>query len=159
MGRKLPLIATVMIAFLLGGCPPTLPPRNLSIHVTSVNNNNSGLFFFVSGTNFTPNGQVNIRLFNVGTTFRDFTNAPGLPNLSADASGNFPNFSVNGRCSDIFADNLPFQSLNPELWVIDVATTSIAKQTFAPVICLFSAPLPPNPPRNCPADIPQSQCH
>jgi hypothetical protein len=141
MLNKLPMIATVMLAFLLAGCPPLPPPRPVSITVTNVSLADpyyGGLSFLVSGTGFTPNGQIGIRLFNVpGRPYVDYTNLPGLPSLLADANGNFANFQVSARCNDIPNPDLSSQGKNAELWVTDAATLSIAKQVFSPIFCLY----------------------
>jgi hypothetical protein len=165
MVGRLPLIAMLMCAFFLTGCPPTPPPRQLSIKVTNISmaNSNGGLSFLVSGTGFTPNGQVGIRVFNVpGNPYADFANLPGLPILVADPSGNFANFRVAAPCLDTYPPDVISQGKNAELWVTDVTTISIAKQMFPPIACdIYPIGHNPsdNPPRVCPADIPQSQCH
>jgi hypothetical protein len=61
-----------------------------------------GISFVLAGQGFTPNGPVNVRLFNVAhqPAALDLSNAPGAPALAANANGNFSGFRVAVDCTD-----------------------------------------------------------
>jgi hypothetical protein len=155
------------LAFILVGCPQTPSNAPLSISITIDGNGyagpTGGFRFFVSGQGFTPNGQVNLVMFNIPRepTAVSFTNAPGLPNLSADAAGNFDRFHVTKECHDTTDD--PASDIY--LYVVDVPTNRVAIDKFFTAFCFSNVGGPMLPPGHCdprvglPSGPPDPRCH
>ena len=136
-------VSVILIASLLAGCPQ--PPGNLPRDPTiKVENERrcvgcGGLEVGLRGTGFTPNGKVDITLFNVPNrpAATDFTNQPLLPDLFADANGSFV-FSVFQGCTsgDARDEQHPVDVF---LQVTDEASRRFARHKFAAVtfVCEF----------------------
>jgi hypothetical protein len=151
------------LAFILVGCPqtPSNAPLSITIDGAGYGGPNGGFTFLVSGQGFTPNGQVNLVVFNIPhePTAVSFTNAPGLPNLSADAAGNFDRFRVTKECP-LVTDDPPSDIY---LYSVDAPTDRVAVNKFFIAFCFTGSPIGGfPPPEKCDQTAglrPDPRCH
>jgi hypothetical protein len=134
LGRCTPGAILLLTLFLLG-CPPSPASLPVAITITDVRQfPDGGLSFSLSGTGFSPNGLVNVRMLNIPNepAAVDLTNGSGLPNLTADPNGSFSRFPAKFDCPNFNqGQNDPPSDIF--LHVVDVKTTSVAIAFFANV--------------------------